>query len=163
MSAASLRELPNSTKLKDLRVDTTTAVNPLVVVDRLVAGPDIASRLADAVGTAFAEGDGDCVILVGDVEHRFTERFECPNDGTVAQDPTPQLFSFNNPRGACPTCNGFGAVLEYDESLIVADPSKTLSEGAIDPWEKPRYDGTRRTLADFARREKIPLNVRGAT
>ncbi|HZS61355.1 MAG TPA: excinuclease ABC subunit UvrA [Gemmatimonadaceae bacterium] len=146
-------------ELSTAHVDLTTAVNPLVIVDRLVVGPEVQSRLADAVGTAFAEGDGDCVILVGDIEHRFTERFECPNDGTVAPEPTPQLFSFNNPRGACPTCNGFGAVLEYDESLIVPDPSKTLSEGAIDPWEKPRYDNTRRTLADFARKEKIPLNV----
>jgi excinuclease ABC subunit A len=146
-------------QLDEVTEDLTTAVNPLVIVDRLVVGPDVGSRLADAVGTAFAEGDGDCVILTGDVEHRFTERFECPDDGTVAPEPTPQLFSFNNPRGACPTCNGFGAVLEYDESLIVPDPSKTLSDGALDPWEKPRYDSPRRVLADFARRDKIPLNI----
>jgi excinuclease ABC subunit A len=91
--------------------------------------------------------------------HRFTERFECPNDGYRAPHPTPQLFSFNNPRGACSTCNGFGAVLTYDESLIVPNPARTLHEGAIDPWTKPRYEGRRRTLADFCRREGIPMDV----
>ncbi len=140
-------------------IDLTTATDPLVIVDRLVVSPGVASRLADAVGTAFREGDGDCVIVLADRELRFTERFQCPNDGTIAPEPTPQLFSFNNPRGACPTCNGFGAVLEYDQSLIVPNPALSLSDGAIDPWEKPRYDSTRRTLADYARREKIPLNV----
>ncbi|HEX6314619.1 MAG TPA: excinuclease ABC subunit UvrA [Gemmatimonadaceae bacterium] len=86
---------------------------------------------------------------------RFTERFECPNDGFRAPMPTPQLFSFNNPRGACPTCNGFGATLEYDEDLIVPHPDRSLREGAIDPWTKPRYDGRRRALATFASREGI--------
>ena len=90
-------------------------------------------------------------------EFRFTERFECPNDGFRAPTPTPQLFSFNNPRGACPTCNGFGATLEYDEALIVPAPERSLREGAIDPWTKPRYDGRRQTLAAFASREGIPM------
>src|SRR5204862_1361634 len=90
---------------------------------------------------------------------RFTERFECPNDGTTAPAPTPQLFSFNSPRGACPQCNGFGAILEYDESLIVPYPERSLRDGAIDPWTKPRYENKRRTLADFARREAIPMDV----
>jgi excinuclease ABC subunit A len=90
---------------------------------------------------------------------RFTERFECPDDGFRAPTPTPQLFSFNNPRGACPTCNGFGAVLEYDEALIVPHPERSLRDGAIDPWTKPRYDGRRRTLATFAAREGIPMGT----
>src|SRR6185436_1656306 len=89
----------------------------------------------------------------------FTERFECANDGTIAPAPTPQLFSFNNPRGACSQCNGFGAVLEYDESLVVPYPTRTLRDGAIDPWTKPRYDNKRRALADFCRREGIPMDV----
>ena len=89
---------------------------------------------------------------------RFTERFECAYDGTRVPAPSPQLFSFNNPRGACERCNGFGAVLEYDESLIIPYPDRTLREGAIDPWTKPRYDNKRRTLADFARKEGIPLD-----
>jgi excinuclease ABC subunit A len=157
-------------------VDLTTAPDPLVIVDRLAVDPASAGRLADAVGVAFADGDRDCVILftepvtappgtTGDADAapvtrlRFTERFECPNDGTKAPQPTPQLFSFNNPRGACPTCNGFGAVLEYDESLIVPHPERSLSEGAIDPWTKPRYETQRRTLLEFAKQQSIPSTV----
>lgn len=132
----------------------------LIVVDRLTMTGDVASRLSDAVGTAFADGDGECVIIVADTAEqlKFTERFECPYDGTRAPAPSPQLFSFNNPRGACERCNGFGATLEYDQSLIVPDPSRSLRDGAIDPWTKPRYDNKRRTLADFARREGIPMD-----
>jgi excinuclease ABC subunit A len=162
-------------------VDLTSVRELLVVVDRLSVSPDAAGRLADAVGTAFREGDGDCVVVIAGIGNResgietsrggagsrfpvpgslrFTERFECPNDGTRAPSPTPQLFSFNNPRGACPTCNGFGAVLEYDEALIVPYPDRSLRDGAIDPWTKPRYDGKRRTLAEFAKREGISMDV----
>jgi excinuclease ABC subunit A len=119
--------------------------------------------VTESVATAFREGDGDCVVVApgagSPTLRRFTERFECPNDGTRLPHPTPQLFSFNNPRGACEACNGFGATLEYDEHLIVPDPSRSLRDGAIDPWTKPRYDGRRRTLAEFARREGIPMDA----
>jgi len=149
--------------------DITRAKELLVVVDRLAVSPESTGRLSDAVGTAFAEGEGDCVILFAEsvvspldassvTKLRFTERFECPNDGTVAPAPTPQLFSFNNPRGACSQCNGFGAILEYDESLVVPYPSRSLRDGAIDPWTKPRYDNKRRGLAEFAKRERIPMD-----
>ncbi len=142
----------------------------LVVVDRLVLGTDSATRLAEAVSAAFAEGDGECFALFAEpvktpltpgpvTELRFTDSFQCANDGTRMQPPTPQLFSFNSPRGACPRCNGFGAILEYDESLIVPYPDRTLRAGAIDPWSKPRYDNKRRALAEFARREQIPMEV----
>ncbi len=146
-------------------IDITVATDALVIVDRLAAGPDVRGRLADAVGTAFAEGEGDCLILVAEPAGepprrlRFTERFACADDGTPAPAPTPQLFSFNSPRGACPTCNGFGAVLEYDELLIVPRPERSLREGALDPWTKPRYDNKRRALAEFAKREKIPMDT----
>ena len=146
-------------------IDVTFAKELLVVVDRLAVGDDARGRLADAVGTAFREGDGDCVIIllsqVGEGQRplRFTERFECPNDGTRAPTPTPQLFSFNSPRGACKRCNGFGATLEYDETLIVPYPTRTLREGAIDPWTKPRYDNKRRALAEFAKREGISMDT----
>ncbi|HUQ81254.1 MAG TPA: excinuclease ABC subunit UvrA [Gemmatimonadaceae bacterium] len=141
-------------------IDLTRVRELLVVVDRLTVSPEAAGRLADAVGTAFREGDGDCVAILADGSAlRFTERFECPNDGTRAPSPTPQLFSFNNPRGACPTCNGFGAVLEYDEALIVPYPDRSLRDGAIDPWTKPRYDGKRRALAEYAKREGIPMDA----
>jgi excinuclease ABC subunit A len=151
-------------------IDLTKARELLVVVDRLAASTEFMGRLSDAVGTAFAEGDCDCVVLLsepvaspfdGEIVRRlnFTERFQCPNDGTRAPAPTPQLFSFNNPRGACPTCNGFGAVLEYDESLIVPYPERSLRDGAIDPWTKPRYENKRRALAEYAKRERISLDT----
>jgi len=150
--------------------DITTARELLVIVDRLTVAAETGSRLADAIGTAFAEGEGDVVMLFlapvrspldgSEVTRlRFTERFECANDGTRAPAPTPQLFSFNNPRGACPRCNGFGAVLEYDESLVVPYPDRTLRDGALDPWTKPRYDNKRRLLAEFARQQRIPMDV----
>ena len=152
------------------KIDLAGATALLVVVDRLTADPDARGRIADAVGTAFAEGDGDCVVLLtapvpspfdGTPVTRlaFTERFECPNDGTRLPAPSPQLFSFNNPRGACETCNGFGAVLEYDEALVVPYPERTLRDGAIDPWTKPRYEAKRRALLEFAHRERIPADV----
>src|SRR4029078_6967533 len=84
---------------------------------------------------------------------------DCLNDGYRPTNPTPQLFSFNNPRGACPTCNGFGAVLEYDESLIVPDPRRSLAQGALDPWTKPRYEGRRPLLRETARARGIGTDV----
>jgi excinuclease ABC subunit A len=155
-----LDELANS------KVKLAKAKELLVVVDRLSADASNSGRLADAIGTAFREGDGDCLVLIADSSLstsrpplKFTERFECPYDGTRAPTPTPQLFSFNSPRGACPRCNGFGATLEYDELLIVPSASRTLKDGAIDPWTKPRYDNKRRALADFCKREGIPMDV----
>ena len=149
-------------------VNLATARELLVVTDRLALGDDARTRLTDALETAFREGDGDAVVVPGDLGSgdtdpapaplRFTTSFRCPNDGHVAPAPTPQLFSFNNPRGACPTCNGFGATLEFDEALIVPYPDRSLKDGALDPWTKPRYDNKRRALADFARREGIPVD-----
>jgi excinuclease ABC subunit A len=161
------------------KVTLTKAKELLVVVDRLSVRADATGRMAEAVSTAFREGEGECVVVMTRDEGRgtrdepgresrvmshesrlrFTERFECPNDGYRAPVPTPQLFSFNNPRGACETCNGFGAVLVYDEALIVPAPGRSLRDGAIDPWEKPRYENKRRALAEFAKRERIPIDV----
>jgi len=151
-------------------IDITFAKRLLVVVDRLAVGDEARGRLADAIGTAFREGDGDCAIVFTEpvktpltkkasTELRFTERYECANDGTRAPGPTPQLFSFNSPRGACARCNGFGATLEYDETLIVPQPGRSLRDGAIDPWTKPRYENKRRALAEFAKREGISMDA----
>jgi len=156
-------------ELAESKRDITRAKELLVVVDRLVASPEASGRLSDAVGVAFAEGEGDCIIVFNEPvispldgltvsKLAFTERFQCPDDGTVAPAPTPQLFSFNNPRGACSQCNGFGAILEYDETLMIPYPSRSLRDGAIDPWTKPRYDNKRRALAEFAKRERIPMD-----
>ena len=132
-------------------LDLTRVQELLVVVDRLTAGPAASGRLSEAVGTAFQEGDGIAVALADGRRLRFTRFPACSACDTPAATVTPALFSFNNPRGACSCCNGFGAVLEYDESLIVPDPARSLAEGAIDPWTKPRYETRRRMLLDFAR------------
>ncbi len=136
-------------------LDLTAAEELLVTVDRLEGGPASATRLAEAVATAFQEGEGVAIVLHGGHPDagrtRFTEFPACSNCDTPAATVTPGLFSFNNPRGACSHCNGFGAVLEYDDSLIICDPGKSLAEGAIDPWTKPRYESRRKILMDFAK------------
>ncbi len=149
-------------------VDLATAPDVFIVIDRLRVADDARGRIADAVQTAFIEGDGDVALLFPEPvlppEHlrtpqapglvtrlSFTERFECPNDGTRAPIPSPQLFSFNNPRGACATCNGFGATLVYDDALMVPNVERSVRDGAIDPWTAPRYEKQRRTVVEFAR------------
>jgi len=131
----------------------------LVVVDRLAVSEPNRGRLTDAVATAFSEGEGVAVALENGDRRRFSAHPTCSNCGTAAPALTPILFSFNNPRGACPGCNGFGAVLEYDESLIVPDARKSLAGGALDPWTKPRYEGRRRILREVARVKGIPLDT----
>ena len=152
--ALRLEELPAGLDLRE-------AEGVLVVVDRLAATAANAERLADSVATAFAEGDGTAVAVpvAGPGEaSRFSVAPRCLACGAGAPVLTPALFSFNHPRGACPGCNGFGAVLEYDEHLIVPDPGRSLAEGAIDPWTKPRYEGRRRLLRQHCRDAGIPFD-----
>src|SRR5216117_1287301 len=131
----------------------------LVLVDRIAATAEHRGRLAEAVATAFSEGEGVALALNNGDRRRFSEHPACSACGCAAPVLTPTLFSFNNPRGACPTCNGFGAVLEYDESLIVPDPRRSLAAGALDPWTKPRYEGRRRLLRETARGRGIDLDA----
>ena len=131
----------------------------LVIVDRIAAAEENRSRLADAVATAFSEGEGVALALHNGDRRRFSEHPACSSCGCPAPTLTPTLFSFNNPRGACSVCNGFGAVLEYDESLIVPDARRSLADGALDPWTKPRYEGRRRLLRETARARGIGLDV----
>ncbi|HET7275842.1 MAG TPA: excinuclease ABC subunit UvrA [Longimicrobiaceae bacterium] len=142
-------------------LDLTEAGELLVVVDRLRVNPEDIGRLTDSLQTAFVEGDGEVRVPVeGGRVLQFTERFRCPDHPEIAfAVPSPQLFSFNNPYGSCPECTGFGAVLEYDESLIVPNPSRSIAEGAVDPWSKPRYDLRRRKLDELARIEGVSTDV----
>ncbi len=127
-----------------------------VVVDRVKASSRTRSRLADSLATALLEGDGVArVIGESGTEHLF-EQPRCVECGTSSLPLSPALFSFNSPMGACPGCNGFGAVLEYDEGLIVPNPDRSLAGGALDPWTKPRYTRRRRLLKDTARDREIP-------
>ncbi|HYX82899.1 MAG TPA: excinuclease ABC subunit UvrA [Gemmatimonadales bacterium] len=131
----------------------------LVIVDRIPAAEANRGRLADAVATAFNEGEGVALALNNGDRRRFSEHPACSACGCAAPVLTPTLFSFNNPRGACGTCNGFGAILEYAESLIVPDPTASLADGALDPWTKPRYEGRRRLLRETARARGIELDT----
>ncbi len=132
-------------------LELTAAAELLVIVDRLTPVPADATRLAESLATAFAEGEGTAVALADAQRLRFTEFPACSLCDTPAATVSPALFSFNNPRGACPACNGFGATLEYDESLIVPDPVRSLANGAIDPWTKPRYESRRKVLLERAK------------
>ena len=130
-----------------------------VVVDRIRIADGVRGRIADSLALAFAEGEGLAEVRSEGEIARFSQHPRCTACDTATLALSPSLFSFNNPRGACPTCNGFGAVLEYDESFIVPDPDRTLEQGALDPWTKPRYTRRRRLLRDTAQQRGIPLDV----
>ncbi|WP_420464231.1 excinuclease ABC subunit UvrA [Candidatus Palauibacter sp.] len=128
----------------------------LVVVDRVSAREADRERMADSLAAAFAEGGGAALALayapgsVSPERHLFEESHRCAACGDTFPRPTPALFSFNSPAGACETCTGFGAVLEYAPELIVPDPRRSLDAGALDPWAKPRYTRERTRLREFA-------------
>ncbi len=115
-----------------------------VVVDRLVARDGVRQRLADSVETALKLADGLVIIdpVDGDVpKRRYSEKRACPNDHVLAiEEMEPRTFSFNAPYGACPECTGIGVRLEVDRDLVVPDPSKSLAQGAIAPWESMASD-----------------------
>jgi excinuclease ABC subunit A len=120
----------------------------------------------DSIEICYREGHGEAIVEfvtdgAGDPAERltFNERFECKNDGTLYQEPEPRLFSFNNPYGACPRCQGFGNTIDFDLNLVVPDPSKSLDEGAIEPWTKPRYRALFQDAKRWARGRGIPANV----
>ncbi len=137
-----------------------------VLVDRLAVSPESRSRLVDSIEICYREGGGEAILefvpdAAGNPGERlvFNERFECKNDGTIYQEPEPRLFSFNNPYGACPRCQGFGNTIDFDLNLVVPDPSKSLDDGAIEPWTKPRYRTLLQEAKKWARSRDIPTNV----
>jgi excinuclease ABC subunit A len=106
-----------------------------VLIDRAMVNAsdeDLLFRLSDSVQTAFFEGHGDCVIYSEKQKTHFSDRFEL--DGITFTEPSINLFSFNNPFGACQTCEGFGKILGIDEDLVIPDKSLSVYEGAIAPW-----------------------------
>jgi excinuclease ABC subunit A len=132
-----------------------------VVVDRLRIEGDLRSRLTDSIETSYREGGGAAFAVNADNGERldFSERFECRTCGITYETPQPRLFSFNNPFGACPTCHGFGNVIELDMGLVVPDPSKAINEGAIEPWSKPHYRAQLAELKRAARKAHVRLDV----
>ena len=136
------------------------------LVDRLVVSTDQRSRIVDAVEIGYREA-GEVIFETaereGESSHptrlRFSQRFECKNDGSRYEEPEPRLFSFNNPYGACPRCQGFGNTIDFDLDLVIPDKGKTLNEGAVEPWTKPKYRPLFTELKRFARLAEIPLDV----
>ena len=136
-----------------------------VVVDRIKVGPDSRTRITDSIETAYAEGGGAAWAiqlpewLPAPIQHLFSERFECRTCGIPYEDPQPRLFSFNNPFGACPTCHGFGNIIELDLELVVPDQQKSINQGAIEPWTKPHYRSHLAELKRAAKSGAVRLDV----
>ena len=136
-----------------------TSEAPIVIVDRVAARESERARLADAVEAALREGKGRAAAQLAGGRRRFSERFDCSGCGKEFLEPQPRLFSFNNPFGACPACHGFGNLIEVDIDLVVPDTRRSLSEGAVEPWNKPHYRRLQGQLRRFARRRGVPLDV----
>jgi len=126
----------NPLKLKRYEVHDIEAV-----VDRLAVAPDARQRLAESVETALRAGGGSLLVLAEEGEQweqiRYSEHFACAEHPECSlEELEPRLFSFNSPQGACPACAGLGCVDEFDEQLVVPDPSRGVAEGAIEPWRR---------------------------
>jgi excinuclease ABC subunit A len=162
--------------LGDERVADEGASELLVIVDRLVTGEPSVQRLRDSLETAFTNGGGRAEILVEgtaganeaiSIDDRtfqrfdFSDRLECSRCRRTFADPEPRRFSFNSPLGACPKCEGFGSIVESDLQKIVPDPSKSIREGAIAPWNTPAYkhelDELLALAGDFEIRVEVPF------
>src|SRR6266550_1740135 len=133
-----------------------------VMVDRLLARPEIRQRLVDSLEICFQEGHGTANIETVEVEPKrlkFSDRFECKYDGTAYAEPEPRLFSFNNPYGACPTCQGFGNTIGLDLDLVIPNPALSLKEGAVEPWTRPQHEWAMDELRQFCKSEKISMTV----
>jgi excinuclease ABC subunit A len=136
-----------------------------ILVDRLALSPDIRSRLVDAIETGYREsgeirfltvpreGEGEPQTL------RFSAAFECTTCHRAYREPEPRLFSFNNPYGACPRCQGFGNTIDFDPNLIIPDRSKTLAQGAIAPWNTTKYRAHYTEVLRAAKAAGVPTDV----
>ncbi len=133
-----------------------------VLVDRLAVRDDVRSRLVDSIETCYRDGHGQAVIqTVGDQPQMFNyaEKFGCKRCNIAYVLPEPQLFSFNNPFGACPQCQGFGNTIGVDFNLVIPNRELSLKEGAIEPFTKPAWEDWRDALLAFAKREGIPADT----
>jgi len=120
----------------DIRLDKNKRHSIRIVVDRLLVSKTIGRRLTDSLELAFTLSDGVAIVdLLGEREYLFSQRASCPVCGFSLPQLTPQMFSFNNPLGACPECGGLGARMYFDPELIVPDPGLSLRDGAIAPWK----------------------------
>src|SRR5450631_1230776 len=137
-----------------------------VVVDRIAVRSDIEARLSESFETALELADGIAIIEYADETEAngspkrilFSSKFACPVSGFTIQEIEPRLFSFNNPHGACPECDGLGVQNYFDEELVVPDESLTLRKGAVAPWSKNSSPYYLQTLEALARHYKFSMN-----
>ena len=143
-----------------------------LLVDRLTVSAEARTRVVDAIETAYREAGEVIFEIPGAADDagggargaqakilRFAQRFECKQCNLRYDEPEPRLFSFNNPYGACPRCQGFGNTIDFDLDLVIPDKMKTLAEGAIEPWTKPKYRPLFADLKRYAKQAGVPLDV----
>ena len=137
----------------------TRAEEIQVVIDRLrvAADDDTQTRIRDSVARAFSYGDGVCTVTAGEETQAFSSRFEA--DGIEFEPPTEHLFSFNNPIGACPRCEGYGKVIGIDEDLVIPDKSRTIYEDAIACWRGETMRRWKDALVENAYRFDFPIHT----
>ncbi|MDB5037717.1 MAG: UvrABC system protein, partial [Bacteriovoracaceae bacterium] len=133
----------------------------LIVFDRMALSVNERHRLVESLEASFREGTGEAFIYLVEEKKlkRFSSEFRCASCDITVSKPSPLLFSFNSPLGACPHCKGFGNTLEYDEKLLVSNPRLTLERGAVDPFTKPIMKQAQKKLLEFAVNKKIPTNI----
>ncbi|MBN1299608.1 MAG: excinuclease ABC subunit UvrA [Melioribacteraceae bacterium] len=152
----------NRNKLVDLNETKTyprSKKDLYVVIERLkVKKGSVREKFADSIETTFREGEGRLVLIDPDKNEiaSFNQFYECC--GIRYEEPEPRFFSFNNPFGACPVCQGFGRTIDYDMDLIVPNPKLSIIQGAIAPWRTVKYSKHLRDLVRVAPRKKIPVD-----
>ena len=141
-----------------------------IVVDRIVVKKDIGNRLPDSIETALNIADGLLIVEFADEKEKdaqgkesqrqiiFSSKFACPVSGFTIAEIEPRLFSFNNPHGACPECDGLGTQNYFDEDLVIPDESLSLKKGAIAPWSKSSSPYYLQTMEALARHYKFSMN-----
>jgi len=145
---------------KKKRKNTGERRSAYLLIDRIITkefDEDDLHRLADSIQTAFYESEGDCIIETNGIElHHFNSRFEA--DGMTFEEPSPNLFSFNNPYGACPQCEGFGQVLGIDEDLVIPDKRLSVYEGAVACWKGEKMSEWQKAFIRNAARFDFPVH-----
>ncbi|MGA2369180.1 MAG: excinuclease ABC subunit UvrA [Candidatus Korobacteraceae bacterium] len=145
-------------------LDLNFAEPVLVLIDRISVSPDSRLRIVDSIEQGYRES-GEVLFETAPREGepaqtlRFSQRFECKRCNIRYEEPEPRLFSFNNPFGACPRCQGFGNTIDFDLNLVIPNKTLTLAEGAIEPWTKPKYKPLATEMRRYARAANVPLDV----
>jgi excinuclease ABC subunit A len=130
-----------------------------VSIDRVKITGANKERLTDSLEQAFRAGRGEARVWVGNKSLEFSEKRRCFSCGRSFPEPSPNLFSFNSPLGACPSCQGFGRVITVDWDLVVPDTTKSIHDGAIEPWTKTSTRWEQGQLLDFCQRKRIPTRT----